>query len=289
LFQQATEKDPKFAAAYAGLAASYALLPQHAGVRTREAIPKARAAARRALELDGRLAEAHAVLGLCAQYDWDLVGAEQEYQQALRLNPNHATSHHWYAILLADLERRNEALREIRKAQALDPLSAIIQSALGYQLFYAGRYDEALVEADKALKLSPDFPLAYYTRGNVFLMQRKFPEAIAEFEKARKKTGDTPNYLGSLGYAYARAGRTNDAWQILEKLKSISASGSSAAGPISSVYEGLGDLDQAFVWFERAVETRDVDPRPLRTEPLAADLVKDPRYAALLKKFGLDK
>ncbi len=286
LFQQATEKDPKFATAYAGLAASYALLPQHAGVRTREAIPKARAAARRALELDGRLAEAHAVLGTCAQYDWDWVGAEQEYQEALRY---HATSHHWYAILLADLERRNEALREIRKAQALDPLSAIIQSALGYQLFYAGRYDEALVESDKALKLSPDFPLAYFIRGNVFLMQRKFPEAIAEFEKGRKKTGDTPNYLGSLGYAYARSGRTNDAWQILEKLKSISASGSSASGPISSVYEGLGDLDQAFVWLERAVETGDVDPRPLRTEPLAADLVKDPRYAALLKKFGLDK
>ncbi|HXJ71628.1 MAG TPA: tetratricopeptide repeat protein, partial [Candidatus Dormibacteraeota bacterium] len=227
LFQQATEKDPKFAAAYAGLAASYALLPDYAAVPVREAIPKARAAARRALELDGRLAEAHAVLGYSAQYDWDWVGAEQEYQEALRLNPNHGTSHHWYSLLLSDRGKSDEALAEIRKAQAVDPLSAVIQQSIGYCLFVAGRYDEALVEADKALKLSPDFLPGYNLRGRVFLVQRKIPEAIAEFEKVRNKTGDTPYALGNLGYAHARTGRTNDARQILEKLKNISASGSS--------------------------------------------------------------
>ncbi|HXJ59934.1 MAG TPA: adenylate/guanylate cyclase domain-containing protein [Verrucomicrobiae bacterium] len=290
LFQQATEKDPKFAAAYAGLASSYVLLPQSAAVPAREAIPKARAAARRALELDGRLAEAHAVLGTCAQYDWDWVGAEQEYQEALRLNPNHATSHHWYSIFLREwLGKNKEALAEIRKAQELDPLSPIIQNSIGRCLFYSGRYDEALVEVDKSLQLSPDFLFAYEMRGRLFLVQKKIPEAIAEFEKIRKKTGDTPYKLGYLGYAYARAGRTNEARQILEKLKSISAGGSSASYEIAFVNLGLGDLDQAFVWFERGAESRDLNPKSWKTDPLLADVVKDARYAALLKKFGLDR
>ena len=290
LFQQATEKDPKFAAAYAALAASYVLLPEYAAVPVREAIPKARAAARRALELDGRLAEAHAVLGYCAQSDWDLVGAEQEFQEALRLNPNHATSHQWYSGLMRDLlGKQDEALAEIRKAQALDPLSAVIQDNIGACFYVAGRYDEALVELDKAPKLSPDFLPAYSDRGSLFLAQKKIPEAIAEFEKIRKITGDTPYALGGLGYAYARAGRTNEARQILEKLQNLSASGSSAFGQISFVYQGLGDLDQAWVWAERNVESREDDPRRWKLDPLNADLVKDPRYPALLKKFGLDQ
>jgi adenylate cyclase len=290
LFQQATKKDPKFAAAYAGLASSFVLLPDHVAVPVREANPKAREAARRALELDGRLAEAHAVLGKCAQNDWDWVVAEQEFQEALRLNPNHATSHHWYSILLRELLGKNdEALAEIRKAQVLDPLSPIIQNNVGRCLFYLGRYDDALVEVDKALQLSPDFMLAYNMRGRLFLVQKKIPEAIAEFEKVRNKTGDTPLSLGNLGFAYARGGRTNEARQILEKLKSISAGGSSASGEIAFVQQGLGDLDQSFVWLERGTESRDLDPRVWKTDPLLGDLVKDPRYAALLKKFGLDK
>ncbi len=233
LFQQATEKDPKFAAAYAALASGYSILPEYAAVPVREANPKARAAARRALELDGRLAEAHAVLGSCAQADWDLVGAEQEYQEALRLNPNHGTSHQWYSSLLRDLGKNDEALAEIRKAQALHPLSAVIQVNIGVRLYHAGRYDEALVEADKALNLSPDFLRAYEMRGRIFLAQNKLQVAIAEFEKVQKKTGDTPFALGNLGYAYALAGRTNEGRQILEKLMSISASGSSAFGEIA--------------------------------------------------------
>ncbi|MBI3414956.1 MAG: tetratricopeptide repeat protein [Verrucomicrobia bacterium] len=289
LFQQATEKDPKFAAAYAGLAASYVLLPNYAAVPVREAILKARAAARRALELDGRLAEAHAVLGMCAEYDWDLVGAEQEYQEALRLNPNHGTGHAWYAGMLRDQGKRDEALAEIRKALAVDPLSAVIQSDMGYTLYSAGRYDEALVEADKSLKLAPDFLPAYSLRGRIFLAQKKISEAIAEFEKVRKKMGDTLSGLDGLAYAYARAGRTNEARQILEKLKSVSASGGSVSRSIAFVYLGLGEKDQSWVWLERAVESRNLAPRSWKFDPLMGDVVKDPRYAALLKKFGLDK
>ncbi|MBI2928408.1 MAG: tetratricopeptide repeat protein [Verrucomicrobia bacterium] len=289
LFQQATEKDPKFAAAYAALGSSYVLLPQYAAVPMRETNPKAQAAARRALELDSRLAEAHAVLGHCAWKDWDRVAAEREYREALRLHPNHSTTHHWYALLLRDQGRTDQALAEIRKAKALDPLSAVIQDNIGEHLYFAGRYEEALAEFDTTLKLSPDFLLAYNGRGRTFLVQNRIPEAIAEFEKVREKTPDTPFALGELGLAYARAGRTNLARQVLEQLKAFSVSGSSVSGQIAFVYLGLGELDQAFVWLERAVASRDADPRALKVDLLWGDLVKNPRYTALLQKFGLDK
>ena len=289
LFQKATEKDPKFAAAYAGLASAYVVLSEYASLPVRETNPKARAAARRALELDGRLAEAHAVLAQCAESDWDWATAEQEYQEALRLNPNHATSHHWYSLLLANREKFTEALAEIRKAQTLDPLSPVIQLVIGGTLYDLGRYDETLVEADKALKLSPDFPPAHKVQGWVFLVQNKSPKAIAEFEKVREKTGDTPYILGYLGLAYARAGQTNQARQILEKLKSIYASGGATSFAIAHVHLGLGELDQAFAWLERTTESHDQDPRPWKHDPLLVEVVKDPRYPALLKKFGLDK
>ncbi|MBI3416909.1 MAG: tetratricopeptide repeat protein, partial [Verrucomicrobia bacterium] len=254
LFQQATEKDPKFAAAYAGLASSYALLPIYAAVPKRDALPKARAAARRALELDGRLAEAHTVLAGCAWHDWDWVEAEQEFQEALRLNPNHGTSHHWYALLLRDQGKMEQALAEMRKAQAVDSLSPINQCKIGEVLYSAGRYDEALVGVDEALKLSPDFLPAYGMRGQIFLTQKKTTEAIAELEKVRKKAGDTPYALGYLGYAYARAGRTNEARQILEKLNSVSTNGGAASIEIAMVHLGLAGLDQVFVRLEHAVE-----------------------------------
>jgi adenylate cyclase len=289
LFQQATEKDPKFGAAYAGLASSHVLRPIYASVPVREAIPKARAAARRALELDGQLAEAHAVLGHCAQSDWDWPEAEREYQEGLRVNPNHATSHHWYSILLFARGKTNEALAEIHKAQALDPLSAVIRSSLGQHHLLTGRYDEASAEFDEALKLSPDFPPATAGRAFMLLRAKRVPEAIARLEKIRQQAGDTPYALGYVGYAYARVGRTNEARQILSKLKSLSASGQAAAPQITYVNVALGDLDQAFVWFERAVESRDMDPRLLRTDPFVGNMAKDPRYPALLKQFGLDQ
>src|SRR5439155_1937578 len=262
---------------------------EYASLPVRETNPKARAAARRALELDGGLAEAHAVLATCAESDWDWAAAEQEYQEALRLNPNHATSHHWYSLLLAKRGRFTEALAEIRKAQAMDPLSPVIQLVIGGTLYDLGRYDETLVEVDKALKLSPDFLPVYKVRGQVFLVQKKTPEAIAEFEKAREKTGDTPYILGYIGLAYARAGQTNQARQILEKLKSVSASGGAASFAMAHVHLGLGELDQAFAWLERAADSREEDPRSWKYNPLLVNVVKDPRYAELLKKFGLDK
>ena len=236
-----------------------------------------------------QLVEAHAVLGICAMSDWDWPLAERKYQEALRINPNYATARHWHAILLLYQCRYDESLAEIRLAHSLDPLSGVIQCLTGFILHLAGRDDEGLAEIDKALKFYPDFPLGHLNRGDIFSAQKKFPEAIAEYEIVRQHAGDSFYGLSGLGYAYARAGRTNEARQILEQLKNFSTSGSSVFGDISLVYEGLGDLDNAFIWLDRAAQAREVDPRALKSEPLSADLAKDPRYAALLKKYGLDK
>src|SRR5262249_41383834 len=157
-----------------------------------------------------------------------------------------------------------EAFSQIRKAQALDPLSAVIQSSLGNQLLYAGEYDRALIELDKALQLSPDFPPALWGRGDLFLMQKRFPEAVAECAKARKKTGDMPQTLGRLGYAYARAGRTNEAREIIQKLERTWPGNSSASAPIAFIRMGLGESDQFFAWLESAAESHDWDPRAMK-------------------------
>ena len=277
LFQQAIQKDPKFGAAYAGLASSYALLSEYAAVPVRESIPKAKAEAHKALELDGSLAEAHTVLALCALSDWDAARGEREFQEALRLNPNHANTHHWYSVTLRIQGKTDQALDEIRKAHALDPLSPVIQLNIAGCLYNAGRYDEALVELDKTLELYPDYPSALIQRGTIFLFEEKnIPKAIAEFEKALKKTGDRPYVLGHLAYAYARAGRTDEARQILDKLKNISAGGGSVSHEIILANLGLGDLDQAFVWVERATESHDLFPPVLKSYPYYAELVRDP-------------
>ena len=191
-------------------------------------------------------------------------------------------------MLMKSMGRINEALAEIRKAQAVDPLSPIIQDVAGITLAYAGRFDEAMIEFDKALKLSPGFPAAYNGRGMVFLLQKRIPEAIADFERVRAKTGDTLYALSNLGYAYARAGRTNEARQIIDKMKKISDRDHTSSD-VAFVHLGLGELDEFFRLAEAAVESHDQDPRTWKIEPLLADVLKDPRYAALLKKYGLDK
>lgn len=288
-FQQATEKDPKFALAYAGLAACYVLLPEYASVPMRDALPKARAAAVRALELDSQLAEAHAVLGVMKEFEWDWPGAEQAYRQAISLNPNYPTAHHWYGLLLSEQGRFEEASAELRTAKALDPLSAVIKSTGGEVFYRQKRFDEALTVARETIELDPHFAFAHELSGWVYLAQGKFPEAIAEFEKLRTLVGASPYGLGDLGHAYARAGRTNDAQKVLGRLLEIQQQGYDKQMDIAFVYLGLDDKDQTFLWLERSAENRDKDMRTLKVEPLWTELCADPRYAALLKKFDLNK
>ena len=180
-------------------------------------------------------------------------------------------------------------MAETRQAQALDPLSAVIQMNVGTLLFFNRRYEEALVQVDKALQLAPDFPSAYRVRCWVKIAQKKFPEAIADLEKGRAMASDDPEWPGLLGYCYAAMGRANDAQQILENLKANAAKGITVATTIAFVYLGLGEKEQMFAWLERAASDPYDGVLLLKYNPIWDEVTADPRYAALLKKFGLDK
>jgi TolB-like protein/class 3 adenylate cyclase/Flp pilus assembly protein TadD len=288
-FQQATEKDPKFAAAYAGLGLSYCLLPIYMDVPQSEAYPKARAAAQRALELDPRSAEAHTSLGLCSAGEDDAISAEAAYRQALVCNPNYATAHQWYGEFLAQRGRADQAWAEASLALALDPLSPVIHCDAGEALWYGRRYDEALLQIDKALQLSPDYLLAYVYRGQVKIMQQKYAEAFNALEKARALDSTRPDTPFLLGHCYGAVGRTNEARQVVEDLKAKATQGLPVAAATAFVYKGLGDREQVFAWLERAASNPVEGVRMLKFDPMWDDVTADPRFATLLKKRGLDK
>ena len=288
-FQQATEKDPKFALAYAGIGSCYVILHFYKEVALQETLPKARAAARRALDFDPRLAEAQTVLAYCLSMEGDFAGAGKGFRQALALNPNYATAHQWYAETLVESGKLGEGLLEIRLAQNLDPLSAVIQMNVGRILFINRKYEEALVQVDKTLAFSPNFPPVHWVRGCLKIAQMKFPEAIADLERARALGDTSPEVSAHLGHCYAATGRINAAQQLLEELKTSAAKGFVVAAFVAFLYEGLGDKEQAFAWLERAATNPHERVQTFQYWPIWDGVTSDPRYAALLNKYGLDK
>jgi len=289
-FRQAIEKDPNYALAYAGLASTYAVLPEHAVIPPKEMIPKAEGAARKALELDHTLAEAHAVLGMIkSEVEWDWAGAEREFKRAIEIDPSNPTARHWYSHRLRCLGRLDEALAEIKRAQELDPLSLVISVNVGEVLYYMRQYDEAIAQCKKTLELDPNFALAHYGLGSVYAAQGTFDEAIAEFQKARALLGSSPFGLSELGYGYARSGNKGEAARILNELLGLSKQAYSVSSGIALVYYGLGDKDKAFEWLEKAYQEREGGFLYLKIDPGWDGLRSDPRFTALLKKMGLEK
>ena len=288
-FRQAIEKDPNYALACAGLASAYAVLPEYALIPPKEMIPKAEGAARKALELDPTLGEAHAVLGLIkCNFEWDWAGAEREFKRAIELDPSNPTARHWHSHLLRGRGRLDEALAEIKRAQDLDPLSLVISTNVGNVLYYMRQYDEAIVQYKKTLDLDPDFPVAHLDLGYVHVAQGRFDEAIAEFQKARALLPSDPFGLSELGYAYAQSGNKGEAARILNELFGFSKQGSSVSAGIGMVYHGLGDKEKAFEWLEKAYQERAM-PLEVKVDPVWDGLRSDPRFTALLKKIGLEK
>jgi TolB-like protein/DNA-binding winged helix-turn-helix (wHTH) protein/Flp pilus assembly protein TadD len=209
-FNQAIDEDPNYAPAHSGLADTYALLADwEYGVMTpKEALPKAKAAAIKALELDGTLGEAHNSLAFCLDvFDWDLDGAEREFRRALELNPSYATAHQWYASHLVVRGRNDEAIAEMRKAESLDPLSLIISADLADFLIIAGSYDESIRESRKTIELDPNFALAHNQLGQAFLQKQMRDEAIAELQAGVRLSGGSPTIMANLARAYAASNR----------------------------------------------------------------------------------
>ena len=287
-FNQAIEKDPSYARAYAGLADSYALLGdwEYGILPPKEAYPRAKAAATKALELDSTLGEAHISLAFCLDgFDWDWESAGREFRRGIELNPGYATGHHWYAWHLAALGRNDEAVAEMKKAASLDPLSLIISADLAEELLIAHRYDEAITQSRKTMDLDPRFAVAHYELGQAFVQKHMYNDAIAELQKAIALSGGSSTCTSNLAYAYAVSGMKNEAVKILNDLKDRSNHAFSDAPEIALVYVGLNDKDQAMAWLEKAYGER-FNPGVL-LRPAFDPLRSDPRFQDLLRRIGL--
>jgi TolB-like protein/DNA-binding winged helix-turn-helix (wHTH) protein/Flp pilus assembly protein TadD len=286
-FNQALDEDPSYAQAYSGLADTYALLGdwQYAVMTPKEALPKAKAAAVKALELNSALGEAHNSLAFCLDgFDWDFDSAEKEFRRAIELNPGYATAHHWYAWHLALVGRNAEAITEMRKAQNLDPLSLIINADLAELLAITHFSDESIEQSRKTIEMDPNFGLAHNQLAQAYLQKQNTSEAIAELQKAIRLSGDSPTCTANLARAYSAAGKKEEALKLLSDLKKGSNPAYSRATEIAMVYAALGDRDQAMRWLEKGYEERFNPGVLLRPgfDPLRSDL----RFQDLLRRIG---
>jgi TolB-like protein/DNA-binding winged helix-turn-helix (wHTH) protein/Flp pilus assembly protein TadD len=289
-FNQATDEDPNYAQAYSGLADTYALLGdwQYAVMTPKEALPKAKAAALKALELDSKLSEAHNSLAFCFDaFDWDLESAGKEFQRSIELNPGYATAHHWYAWHLSLLGRYDEAIEEMRKAKNLDPLSLIINADLAELLVIAHFYDESMIQSRKTIEMDPNFALAHNQLAQAYLQKHMNVEAIAELQKAVELSGGSPTCIANLARAYVASGKTSEAVRLLSDLKNHSNRGYSDASEIAVVYAALDDKDQAMHWLEIGYEER-FNPGVL-LRPGFDPLRSDPRFQDLLRRIGFPR
>jgi len=289
-YEQAIADDPKYAPAYAGLADAYALLgssPNDA-LPPNRAMPKAKAAAKQALQIDDGLAEAHASLDyVSAVYDWDWATAEKEFQRAIDLNPNYAGAHEWYAGFLAARGRQSEALIEMKRARDADPLLVLMHAALAEALYYSRRYDEVIAQCQQTLELDPDYPLAHFHLGRAYMAKSMYPEAIAEYQKAQASLGETPALVMAIGYANAKAGNIAAAQKALDELHAQSKRRYVPALYFGAIYTGLGDSNNGMTWLEKAYQEHSDYLIFLNVDPMADSLRSNPRFQLLLQKIGI--
>jgi TolB-like protein/Tfp pilus assembly protein PilF len=286
-FQQAIAIDPNYAPGYAGVADAYVFLPGYTAGAPRDCYPKAMDAAKKALELDNTLAEAHTTLALALwYYDFDFPQANGEFQRAIELNPNYATGHQQYGNnTLSALGRFDDAIAEGKRAVELDPLSLVINADLGMNYHYARRYDEAIAQLRKTLEMDPGYYYAHVDLGQVFAAKRTFDQAISEYQKARA-LNDDPFVLGLLGHAYASSGNKREALKILEQLKEISRQRYVSMYSFAIVYLALGDEQEALRWLEQCYQDRaGADIGWIRVDALVDPLRGDPRFEALAEKI----
>ena len=284
-FEEAIRIDPNYAPAYAGLAEYYW---SSLDLRPRDAMPKAKENALKALELDPDLAQAHYELAAVHFYgDWEWTGAEKEFRHALELNPNDAESHSFYSFFLAALGRKEEALAESRRAQELDPLSISTQLTAGFVLYFAREYDKSIEQCRSALELDPNSAGVYDCMGSSYLAEGMYEQAIAGFQKASNLSNNDPVRLTGLGEAYALAERKSDARRVLEQLRQLSRHAYLPPYFFARIYGALGENDEAFSWLENAFGEHDVYLAWLKVDAAIDPLRNDPRFPELLRRVGL--
>jgi TolB-like protein/DNA-binding winged helix-turn-helix (wHTH) protein len=287
-FNVALEKDPSYAPAYAGLADSYALMGdwEYGVLAPKEAFPKAKVAATKALELDDSLGEAHTSLAFCLDvFDWAWESAEREFKRAIELSPDYATAHDWYAWHLITLGRNGEAVAEMKKAESFDPLSLIVSADMADILLIAGLLDESTQQSRKTIEMAPEFAVAHYQLGQALAQKHSYSEAIAEIHKAIALSAGNKMFKATLAYTYAMSGRKGDAANMLSDLTDRSNRGFSNASEIAMVYVGLGNKDEAMTWLETAYKER-FNPSIL-LRPCFDPLRGEARFQDLLRRMGL--
>ncbi len=290
-FQAAIQQDPNYSLAYAGLADAYGSLGASAFWLPDEAFPKAKTAALKALEIDGNVAEAHTSLGLIkTYYDWDFPGAELEFQKAIKINPSYPTAHHFYAMLLSDLGRHDEALVEIKLARTLDPLSPRINANVGGRILYQARqYDQALEELRKVLEMYPNDLQSLIYLGRVTEALGRYEEALKYYRRNIELGEGSESRSPNIAYVYALMGKREEARRILNSIIAYSKQNFFSKVYIAEIFAALGEKDQVFAWLGKAFIERAAHLVFLKVNP-KFDLVRqDPRFTELLRKIGLEK
>ncbi|TMI62291.1 tetratricopeptide repeat protein [Candidatus Bathyarchaeota archaeon] len=287
-FEKALKADPKFALAYTGLADAYSILALLEFVPPREAFPKAKIAAEKALALDDRLAEAHVSLGLVRfQYEWDWSGAEKEFKRALELNSGYAPAHQYYADYLKALGRFDDALSEMGQAKSLDPLSLAINTGVGHVLYLSREYDRSIEQYRKTVDSDPAFIPARLWFGRPYMQKGMFREAIDQLKEAVKLSNESTVSLAMLGQAYASAGQANEAQEILGRLLERAKKQYVPSYWIALVQMSIGNKDEAFAWLERAYNERSSWLVWANVEPRFDRLRDDARFDSILSRMRL--
>jgi TolB-like protein/tetratricopeptide (TPR) repeat protein len=287
LFQKATRLDPNYAPAYLGLANSYVVAMSHDMMPSAVALAKGRAAAEKALALDDSLGQAYAALAQMKFFhEWDFQGAEREFKMALDRSPNSSTAHHWYGVQLMLEGRFDEADRQMREAQELDPLSLIISAAIALNYVYAGQPDRAIEQANKTLAINGNFPSAYAALGLAYERKKMFPEAIAAYQKYLELSGRDPDAITRLAEGYAAAGNTAEARKLLHELEHPPKGMFVTANNPAAVYAMLGEKDKAFELLDLGLKQRATGMMMIRWDPPFDPLRSDPRFQSLCRKLG---
>ena len=285
-FRSATDRDPNYALAYAGLADCYVVLNQYAGTPTSETLPEAKAYAERAIGLDGELAEPHASLGQVYKQSWRWEEADRAYKRALELNPNYATAYHWYSLFLKDQGRFDEAAVMIKRAKELDPLSSVISINISEMYNWQNDHNASIQNSLKIIDLDPNYPDAYRGLGLSYLKLGRHGEAIDNLQNAVELSNRAAFILSDMGYAYGVVGKRTEAYAVVKELEEKYARREASGQFIAGVYAGLGENDKAFEWLERDFQNKAALTEirwAIPFEPLRGD----PRFKDLLKRMGL--
>ncbi|MFL6230741.1 MAG: tetratricopeptide repeat protein, partial [Pyrinomonadaceae bacterium] len=286
-FQQAIDIDPSYALAYAGLSDAYRALALGGEMNPTEVLPKAKAAAQKALELDDTLSEVHTTLGMnIFWYDWDWNAAESQFKRALELNPNNADAHLFYAHLLSNTGRHAEALAEIKRAREIDPLSPFASALEGQFLLHAGRADEALASLQETFELAPNYWFPHLFAASVYTEKGMYVEAVAEARRAKELSPMQTVSDSYSGYALAKSGKRDEARAVLEELLKLSKERFIPPYHVAIIYNGLGERDEALNWLERGYQQRDPKMAFLKIDPKWNNLRSDPHFQDLLRRVG---